>query len=92
MVTTITSSGSDIAAKSSGWVNSKLFIIFLKELIRFIKEKEQVEQQKLLILLDSAFIHRSGKAKEILENENLNSVNIRQYNPELVHIEHYFSN
>ena len=37
LVAAITSSGSVIAAKLSGWVNSKLFIIFLKELVRFIK-------------------------------------------------------
>ena len=43
LVTAITSSNRVIAAKSSGWVNSKLLIIFLKELIRFIKETEQVE-------------------------------------------------
>ena len=91
LVITITSSCSAIAAKSSGWVNSKLFIIFLKELIRFIKEIEQVEQQKVLILLDNASIHRSGKVKEILENENMNVAYIPQYSPELAPIEHYFS-
>ena len=91
LVTAITSSGSVIAAKSSGWVNSKLFIIFLKELIRFIKETEQVEQQKVLILLDNASIHRSGEVKEILENENLNIAYIPQYSPELAPIEHYCS-
>ena len=91
LVTAITSSGSVIAAKPSGWVNSKLFIIFLKELIRFIKETEQVEQQKVLILLDNASIHRSGEGKEILENENLNVAYIPQYSPELAPIEHYFS-
>ena len=38
---------------SSGGVDVNILIDFLKELVRFIKDKEQVEPQSCLFILDN---------------------------------------
>ena len=67
LITAILTTGGVLAAKSTGWINSSIFIDFLKELVKFIKDKEQFEQENYLIMLDNASIHRSDCVKAYLE-------------------------
>ena len=91
LVTAITTSGGVIAAKRNGTMSSDDFIDFLRELVRFIAEKERVEPNRCLFILDNASIHRSVKVREYMESKRLSTAFIPQYSPELAPIEHYFS-
>ena len=69
----------------------KHIIVYLKELVRFVKENEKAETQYRLIILDNISIHQSEVVKVYLENEKFSVAYISQYIPELVTIERYFS-
>ena len=83
MVTAIFSTGSVIAAKSSGSINSELLIDFLKALSEFIEVKEKIGLQSCLVILDNASIHRSKTIIEKIESIDFSVVFILQYSPEM---------
>ena len=91
LVTAITSTGGVIAMKRIGSIKSILFIEFLRELIKFIKEDERINPIHWFVMLDNASIHRAEIVQKYMQSENLNIAFIPQYWPELAPIEHYFS-
>ena len=91
MVTAIFSTGSVIAAKSSGSINSELFVDFLNVLSKFIDDEEKIGFQSCLVILDNASIHRSKTTIEKIEIIGFSVVFIPQYSLEMAPIERYFS-
>ena len=89
-MTAIFSTGSVIAAKSSGSINSELFVDLLNVLAKFI-EDEEIGFQSCLVILDNASIHRSKTTIEKIESIGFSVVFIPQYSPEMAPIERYFS-
>ena len=77
--------------KRIGSIKSILFIEFLRELIKFIKEDERINPIHWFVMLDNASIHRAEIVQKYMQSENLNIAFIPQYWPELAPIEHYFS-
>ena len=91
LVTAIFSTGSAIAAKSVGAVNSELFIHFLNLLAKFIEDGEKTKLQNCLVILDNASIHRSKITIDKIKSIGFSVAFIPQYSPEMAPIEHYFS-
>ena len=92
LMTAITSFGDAFSAEIQGSVISKLFIEFLDELKRFIKDKLGTSIQKWLIILDNASIHRSEVVKDYIVQNSLHFAYIPTYSPELAPIEKIFLN
>ena len=85
------STGSVIAAKSIGSVNSKMFVEFVKEIVRFIQEIDKIKPHSCFVILDNASIHRSVITLESLKAAGFSVAFIPQYTPEMAPIERYFS-
>ena len=79
-------------AKSDKSITSRHFIGFLERLLEFIKVREGVDIQRCLIILDNASVHRAKMTQQYMKTNGLNVAFIPQYSPELIPIEHYFSN
>ena len=90
-MTAIFSTGSVIAAKSSGSINSEFFVDFLNVLAKFIEDEERIGFQSCLFILDNASIHRSKTTIEKIESIGFSVVFIPQYSQKIAHIERYFS-
>ena len=91
LVTAIFSTSSVIATKSSGSINSELFVDFLNVLAKFIEDEEKIGFQNCLVILDNASIHRSKTTVEKIESISFSVVFIPQYSLEMAPIERYFS-
>ena len=83
LIIAITSTGGVIATKINGNVSSSLFVKFMKELILFIKDNEDVEIWRSLVLLDNASTHHANITKDYIKSEGLNVAFIPQYCPEM---------
>ena len=76
----------------SKWFNQLWhFQKFIWNLKEFVMKKMKLPQDKLLLILDNASIHKSKSMRRLYLNEGLRVIFIPAYTPELAPIEKYFS-
>ena len=90
LIILISSSGIVFASKTSGSVNSLMFVEYLKRLKQILKEDFEINIMNCLIIMDNATTHRSKITTNFIEEKNLLVAFIPQYMPELNPIENIF--
>ena len=68
-----------------------MLVKFVKEVLRFIKEVDNIKPQNCLVILDNESIFRSSITEEINITVDFSVNFILQYTPEIAPIERYFS-
>ena len=89
IISCITDTGWTFNATVRGTINSQVFLDYFKELMNFMK-KQQIDQSKILILLDNASSHRAKCVRDFAESWGVNIAFLPPYCPEMAPVEKFF--
>ena len=67
-----------------------MFVEFVNEVARFIREVDKIKPQNCLVILDNALINQSLITEETLKIVGFSVAFISQYTPEMAPIERHY--
>ena len=86
----ITNEGSYFGKLMKGWINSTIYLEFLKSLETWIETKRRSTSQKVIIFKDNWQVHRARKVWSFIEMIQYMYVYIPMYTPEYSPVENLF--
>ena len=91
LITAISSSGWHFSHISNNSTNSVRFIDFLKDLKKFVRNKEVLGDRVVILLLDNAKYHKSKLTMKELESSFDFVLFLSSHSPQYAPVEHFFS-
>ena len=90
LIMAITNEGSYFGKLMKGWINSTIYLEFLKSLETWIETKRRSTSQKVIIFKDNWQVHRARKVWSFIEMSQYMYVYIPMYTPEYSPVENLF--